>query len=65
MEVFFYTNKIELPRYYYIKYQNDMIIDHFTISKTNKPNYYKVGKLWRFALSIRLVGIEICYTCYI
>jgi hypothetical protein len=41
----FYANKSELPQYYHVKYQNDMIIDHFTISKINKPNYNKIGQL--------------------
>ncbi|HET9805945.1 MAG TPA: LamG-like jellyroll fold domain-containing protein [Nitrososphaeraceae archaeon] len=41
----FYANKSELPRYHYVKYQNDMIIDHFTISKTNKPNDNKIGNV--------------------
>jgi hypothetical protein len=34
----FYANESELPRYHYVNYQNDIIIDHFTISKMDKPN---------------------------
>jgi hypothetical protein len=34
----FYANESELPRYHYVNYQNN-IIDHFTILKTDKPNY--------------------------
>ena len=34
----FYANERELPHYYYVNFQNNIIIDHFTISKTNSPN---------------------------
>ncbi|HET9806312.1 MAG TPA: hypothetical protein VFP49_05350 [Nitrososphaeraceae archaeon] len=34
----FYANESELPHYHYVNYQNNIIIDHFTISKTNTPN---------------------------
>jgi Iron/zinc purple acid phosphatase-like protein C len=34
----FYANESELPHYHYVNYQNNIIIDHFTISKTNIPN---------------------------
>ena len=34
----FYANESELPHYHYVNYQNNIIIDHFTISKTGTPN---------------------------
>ncbi len=34
----FYANERELPHHYYVNFQNNIIIDHFTISKTNSPN---------------------------
>ena len=34
----FYANESELPRYHYVNYQNNIIIDQFTISKMDKPN---------------------------
>jgi hypothetical protein len=40
----FYANESELPQYYYVNYQNN-IIDHFTISKMNKPNNNEFDKL--------------------
>ena len=40
----FYANESELPHYYYVNYQNN-IIDQFTISKMNKPNNNEFDKL--------------------
>jgi hypothetical protein len=34
----FYANERELPHNYYVNFQNNIIIDHFTISKTNSLN---------------------------
>jgi hypothetical protein len=39
----FYANESELPRYHYVNYQGNIIIDQFTISKTN--NYNEFDKL--------------------
>jgi hypothetical protein len=33
----FYANESQLPRYHYVNYQNNIIIDQFTISKIDKP----------------------------
>ncbi len=41
----FYANKSELPLYHYINYQNNIIIDQFTISKMDKPNNNEFDKL--------------------
>jgi hypothetical protein len=34
----FYANESQLPRYHYVGYQNNIIIDQFTISKIDEPN---------------------------
>jgi hypothetical protein len=39
----FYANERELPRYYYVSYQNN-IVDQFTISKMDKPNNNEFDK---------------------
>jgi len=41
----FYANESELPRYHYVNYQGNIIIDQFTISKINTPNNNEFDKL--------------------
>jgi hypothetical protein len=41
----FYANESELPRYHYVNYQGNTIIDQFTISKINTPNNNEFNKL--------------------
>jgi hypothetical protein len=41
----FYANESELPRYHYVNYQGNIIIDQFTISKKNTPNNNEFNKL--------------------
>ncbi len=41
----FYANESELPRYHYVTYQINTIVDQFTISNTNTSNNNNVDKL--------------------
>ena len=41
----FYANESELPRYHYINYQSNTIVDQFTILKTNISNNNEFNKL--------------------